>query len=130
MRGFSQNIRNGNSFALINSEIRWPVISYLVNRPLNSDFLASLQLNGFFDIGTAWTGSSPYSDENAYNTDTISNGPITLIIDKDKEPIVAGYGFGVRSRILGYFIRCDWAWGIENYTVLPKIFYLSISLDF
>ncbi|NLN30025.1 MAG: hypothetical protein GX158_02105, partial [Bacteroidales bacterium] len=26
MRGFIQNIRNGTSFALINSEIRWPVI--------------------------------------------------------------------------------------------------------
>ncbi len=33
MRGFRQNIRNGNSFALINSEIRWPFIRYLQDTP-------------------------------------------------------------------------------------------------
>ncbi len=130
MRGFTQNIRNGNSFALINNEIRWPIIRYFTNRPINSDFLANFQVVGFADIGTAWCGSSPYSDENAYNKEIIESGPITVVIDKDKNPIVAGYGFGVRSRLLGYFVRADWAWGIENNIILPRIFYLSLSLDF
>lgn len=130
MRGFSQNIRNGNSFALINNELRFPIVRYFANRPLNSDFLTNLQLIGFSDIGAAWTGWSPYSEENAYNTEIINNGPITVIIDKDKAPIVYGYGFGIRSRLLGYFIRCDWAWGIEGDVILPRMFYLSLSLDF
>jgi hypothetical protein len=60
----------------------------------------------------------------------IKNGPLVIVIDKGNEPFVAGYGFGVRSRLLGYFVRLDWAWGIENHTVLPRIFYLSLSLDF
>ena len=130
MRGFTQNIRNGNSFAVINNELRWPIVKYFMNRPIHSDFFENFQVITFFDIGTAWSGSSPNSDQNAYNKEIIQNGPITIIIDKDRQPIVYGYGFGLRSRLLGYFVRADWAWGIENNTVLPSIFYLSLSLDF
>ncbi len=130
MRGFTQNIRNGNSFAVLNNELRWPIIKYFMNRPIHSDFFENFQVISFFDIGTAWSGSSPNSDQNAYNKEVIHNGPITIVIDKDRQPIVYGYGFGLRSRLLGYFVRADWAWGIENNTVLPRIFYLSLSLDF
>ena len=31
MRGFHQNVRNGNSFFLINSEIRFPLFKYIFN---------------------------------------------------------------------------------------------------
>lgn len=130
MRGFTQNIRNGNSFALINSEIRWPIFRYFANRPLNSDFLSSFQVVGFFDIGTAWTGPNPYDKRNHLNRKIIKNGPMTIEIEKGNEPIVAGVGAGLRSRLLGYYIRLDWAWGIENYVMLPRIFYFSLSLDF
>lgn len=130
MRGFSQNIRNGNSFALINTEIRWPIISYLANYPLSNAFLQNLQVVGFFDIGTAWSGLHPWSGENAYDNDFLYQGPIEIEIDADREPVVAGYGFGARMQLFGYFIRLDWAWGIENMQVLPRIFYLSLSLDF
>lgn len=130
MRGFTQNIRNGNSFFVLNNEIRWPIISYFANRPLNSEFIANLQLVGFADIGTAWTGPTPSSKRNAYNTEIIYNNPIIIIIDKQRDPIVFGYGFGVRSKLLGYFIRADWAWGVDSGIKLPRIFYLSLSLDF
>ena len=119
-----------NSFAVLNNEIRWPMIKYFLNRPINSDFLANFQLIGFFDIGAAWAGKSPYDDKNDYNTQIVSNNTVTIIIDSDLAPYVAGYGFGMRSRLLGYFIRGDWAWGLENGVVQPKIFYLSLSLDF
>lgn len=130
MRGFTQNIRNGNNFAVFNSEIRWPIIRYFVNRPMSSAFLSNFQLVGFFDIGSAWTGLTPYSGENAYDDQVIENGPITVTIDSNREPIVAGYGYGIRTQILGYFVRLDWAYGIENKVILPRIFYLSLSLDF
>jgi hypothetical protein len=130
MRGFRQNIRNGNNFALINSEIRWPFIRYFAGHPLRSNFLNSLQVVGFGDIGTAWSGKSPWSDENAYDNEVIRNGPIVVTLDSNREPIVAGFGGGLRAQVLGYFIRADFAWGIENRYVLPKIFYLSFSLDF
>jgi Tol biopolymer transport system component len=130
MRGFSQNVRNGNSFALINSEIRWPFIRYLAGHPLRSNFLNSLQAVGFGDIGTAWSGKSPWSGKNGYDTQTLSNGPVTVTLDSNRDPIVEGVGAGLRAQLFGYFIRADWAWGIENNYILPRIFYLSLSLDF
>ena len=135
LRGFNQNIRNGNNFAVINSEIRWPVFRYLANHPLSSAFLNDFQVVGFADIGAAWTGLHPFTKLNAWNTETIPNNPvpgtpIVVTIDSNRDPIVAGYGFGVRSQLFGYFIRLDWAWGIENMEIQPKIFYLSLSLDF
>jgi len=130
MRGFTQNIRNGNSFALINSEIRWPFVRYIAGYPLKSNFLNSLQIVGFGDIGAAWTGPSPWSGDNAYDTEVYKNGPVTVTLDSNREPVVAGVGVGLRAQILGYFVRADWAWGIENRYILPRIFYLSFSLDF
>jgi hypothetical protein len=41
LRGFDQNIRNGNSFALINSEIRVPIFKYLLNRRLSQTLSAT-----------------------------------------------------------------------------------------
>lgn len=130
MRGFSQNIRNGTNFAVLNSEIRWPFVRYFANRPLSTDFFNNLQVVGFADIGTAWSGVSPLSADNAYNTDILENGPVRLIIDHERPPYVWGFGFGVRSKLLGYFVRADWAWGVEADVLLPRVFYLSMNLDF
>ncbi len=130
MRGFNQNIRNGNNFIVINSELRFPVFRYFFNRPIKSDFLNNFQIIGFGDIGTAWTGLNPYSIENSLYTRIIQNGPLKITIELQKDPIVGGFGFGVRSRLLGYFIRADWAWGVEDGIIKPSIFYLSLSLDF
>ena len=130
MRGFLQNIRNGNSFALINNEIRLPLFQYLVNKPIRSDFIRNFQVVGFFDIGTAWNGSDPFSDKNSFNTEVIDGNPVTVILDRQVNPIVAGFGGGLRSRIFGYFIRTDWGWGYEDGVVREPIFYLSLGLDF
>jgi hypothetical protein len=130
MRGFSQNVRNGNNFALINSELRWPFVRYFAGHPLRSNFLNSLQIVGFGDIGTAWSGKSPWSGENAYDSQVIRNGPVVVVLDSNREPIVGGYGGGIRAQLFGYFIRADLAWGVENGYILPSIFYLSFSLDF
>ncbi len=131
MRGFFQNVRNGNSFAVINSELRWPLISYLANRPIRNDFLNNLMLIGFADVGTAWNGPNPWDPENAINTRTVPLGSGgTIVLDAQKQPVVLGTGFGVRSRLFGYYVRADWAWGVEDGIVLPGIFYVSLSTDF
>jgi hypothetical protein len=130
LRGFNQNIRNGNSFALINSEIRFPVFSTLSKKPLKSDFISNFQLIAFGDIGTAWTGRTPYSSDNSFNTQVITSGPITVSLKRKQEPIVGGYGWGLRSKLFGYFVRLDWAWGVDSGIVQPRITYLSISTDF
>ncbi|MDQ3100716.1 MAG: hypothetical protein M3R08_04970, partial [Bacteroidota bacterium] len=129
MRGFYYNARNGSSFAVINSELRVPIIRYLANRPIRSDFFNHLQIAAFADVGSAWTGLHPYSDDNTFNQVTIYRNPLTITLQNQREPIVYGYGFGVRSRLLGYFVRADWAWGVDDGVVLPRVFYFSLSLD-
>ncbi len=130
LRGFDQNIRNGNSFAVINSEIRFPIFRYFANRPIKSDFASNFQIVGFGDVGTAWTGLHPWSGDNFLFTNNIQRPPLNITVKVQKEPIVGGFGFGARTRLLGYFIRGDVAWGVEDGKVQPAIFYLSLSLDF
>jgi hypothetical protein len=130
MRGFNQNIRNGNSFVVINSELRFPVFQYFSKTPISSSFLRSFQIVGFGDIGTAWTGSNPYSPENSLFTSYINSGPMHISVEVQKEPIVGGFGFGARATVMGYFIRGDVSWGVDDYRVREPVYYLSLSLDF
>ncbi|MDP1725835.1 MAG: hypothetical protein Q8M15_03560 [Bacteroidota bacterium] len=131
LRGFEQNIRNGNTFALINTEIRMPVFVYALNRPMRSEFLNNFQIVPFFDIGSAWVGSNPYSEDNTFNQKIYDQGPIRAKVINVRDPIVAGFGGGLRSKLFGYFVRFDLAWGIQDGEVasLP-IQYVSLSLDF
>lgn len=130
LRGFNQNIRNGNTFAVINSELRLPVFRYFLQRPINSDFIRHFQIVAFGDLGTAWTGINPYDPSNSLYTNTIINGPLNITVEVQKEPLVGGMGMGARTMLLGYFLRADVAWGVEDRRITKPIFYLSFSLDF
>jgi len=129
MRGFFYNARNGSSFGVINTELRLPLFRYLINRPIRSDLIHNFQIIGFGDIGSAWTGSHPYAEDNSFNRVIISRNPLTITLDSKREPIVAAYGFGMRTRLLGYFVRADWAWGIDDGVIQPRVFHFSLSLD-
>lgn len=130
MRGFQQNIRNGNSFLVANSEFRFPVFSYLLPNPISAAFIRNFQLIAFGDIGTAWTGINPYDPSNSLYTSYIYNGSLTISVTQQKDPLVGGIGFGARTTLLGYFVRADVAWGIEDAHFNKPVFYLSFSLDF
>lgn len=56
MRGYNQNIANGNNAFVINSELRLPVFATLLNKPINNAFIRNFQLVQFIDLGTAWNG--------------------------------------------------------------------------
>jgi outer membrane protein assembly factor BamA len=132
MRGFRPNIRNGTSFAVFNAELRVPIFKYFSKR-VRSSFLRNFQVVGFFDAGTAWHGLTPYSDKNPLNSreETIGDTDIiTVNINYFKDPLILGYGAGVRSVLFGYFIKLDYAWGIETRQVQDPIFYLSLGTDF
>lgn len=131
MRGFKQNIRNGSTFAVANIEVRIPIVSYIANRPIRSEFWNNLLLMPFFDIGTAWTGSGPYSDENTFNQKIYERQFIKATVINVREPVVAGFGPGIRSKLFGYYIRFDVAWGIQDYEVAEKpVYHISLSMDF
>ncbi len=129
MRGFFYNARNGNSFAVANTELRVPIFRYLLNKPIRSDFIQNFQVAAFGDVGTAWTGQDPYSSDNSFNNQVIQSNPFVITIKNQREPIIYSYGFGLRTRLLGYFVRADWAWGIDDKRRLPQVFHLSLNLD-
>lgn len=129
MRGFIQNARNGNSFLLFNSEFRLPIFSFFSQFPIKNDFMRHFQIIAFGDVGAAWTGPHPFSPENYFNTQIINDPPVVINVENLREPIIGGIGFGVRSKVWGYFVRLDAAWGIENLEVQKPIVYISLSKD-
>jgi hypothetical protein len=131
LRGFQQNIRNGNNFVVFNSELRLPVFSYLLNQPINMQFIKNFQVVAFGDVGTAWTGWNPYNLSNSLYTSHYTDGNLSLSVTRLREPIVAGFGFGLRTTLFGYFVRGDMAWGVQDGVLNRKPqYYLSFSLDF
>ncbi|MFN3875281.1 MAG: hypothetical protein ACK4L7_05160, partial [Flavobacteriales bacterium] len=79
--------------------------------------------------GTAWTGRDPYAEDNSFNRVVIRRNPLTITLLSKREPIIGSYGFGLRTRLLGYYVRADWAWGIDDGVRLPRVFHFSLSLD-
>lgn len=130
LRGFPINIRNGNSFVLVNTELRVPVFQY-ISRRIQSSLLKNFQVVGFFDVGTAWEGRTPFREDNPLNTSVFRDGEvITVTVNYYRDPIVAGYGFGARTTLFGYFIRADYAWGIETRQVQKPKLFVALGLDF
>lgn len=130
MRGFQQNIRNGTSFVVLNSELRIPFVQLMTGKLHNYNFWHSFQLLLFGDIGTAWTGVNPYSDENSLYTRTIESGSMTAIVKRQVDPMVMGFGAGFRASLAGYFLRLDYAWGLEDWRILDKSGQFSFSIGF
>lgn len=132
MRGFKQNIRNGTSFVLLSGELRVPFVQLIAGRKVSFNFLNSLQLNLFADYGTAWTGLTPYSEENCLYTRYITSGPISVMVKRQVDPFVGGFGVGLRCSLLSYFLRFDYAWGVEDFKIPNKkgMFLFSIGTDF
>jgi Tol biopolymer transport system component len=133
LRGFKQNARNGSNYLLINSELRFPIFAYLIKTPVKSEIIRNLQLVGFIDIGTAWEGLSPFSDNNPLFSETIPNNSNSVIlrIKRYRTPVVMGFGPGIRTTFLGYFMKFDVAWGYDTGEVSKKpSYYFTLGLDF
>ena len=116
--------------ALLNSELRMPVWSTLRRQPVESPLMQTLQIVGFLDVGSAWNGRHPYDSENTFNQVTVSQNPITVTIDNNREPVIWGTGFGLRAKVLGYWMRADWAWGVDDHRWQDRVLTLSLHLDF
>jgi hypothetical protein len=128
MRGFIQNVANGNNAVVINSEFRLPIMSTFFDKTVNSAFLRDFQITQFIDLGTAWNGG--YGSIKRPTT-SYSSGNVTV---RKKAggvgPFAGGYGFGARSTLLGYFIRYDLSWPMVGVFKGRPIQYISLGLDF
>ncbi len=131
MRGFNYNARNGSSVVLINTELRVPFVRYLSRGKLRSSFLRNLQVVGFVDAGTAWHGRDPFSSENPLNTLTLVSPPTVRVdVKYFRNPVVIGYGAGLRTMLFGYYFKADYAWALETKRRLDPKLHLSIGTDF
>ena len=130
LRGFTQNVANGNNDVVINSEIRVPVFTSFFNKPINNAFLRNFQLTQFFDLGTAWNGSYDKIERPNVVYQALPS-PVRIKIKAGGiGPFAGGYGFGARSTLLGYFLRVDAAWEMKGVFRGKPMWYLALGLDF
>lgn len=130
LRGFKYNNIYGNSFLLFNWELRIPIVRYFYKGPINSNFWRNLQLTGFTDMGTAWSGDGPFKQENSLNTTTITEGNFLIKVRSFDNPFLVGYGFGTRTMVLGYYLKFDMAWGRRNGITGDAKYYFTFGYDF
>jgi hypothetical protein len=134
LRGFRQNVSNGNNAIILNSELRFPVFTTLFNRPINNAFLRNFQLVQFIDLGSAWNGAynKISRPEVVYQNPPTGGNPDVILRIKagGLGPFVGGYGFGVRSTLLGYFLRLDAGWEMNRFFGGKPLLHFAMGVDF
>lgn len=133
IRGYDLNSFNGTDFISFNAEIRMPIFSYLSKGPIASNFLRNFQLVGFYDLGSAWSdGKSPFTGQSSQNIEIIRpvGSPFQAVINNFDSPWLQSYGLGARTVLLGYFLRFDLAYPIEQYSNPKPRLFVSLGLDF
>lgn len=132
MRGYRQNLANGNNAATINSEFRLPVVSTFFNRPVNNAFLRNFQLIQFVDFGTAWEGTfSGIARPSVTYANADPNNPVNITFKSPGlGPFAGGYGFGARTTFLGYLMKLDAGWPMNGIFKGKPIYYFALGLDF
>jgi hypothetical protein len=130
LRGFDYGTLYGSSTALMNAELRVPLVRALSSGPITSNFFRNLQLTGFYDIGSSWTGAIPFDTQSDGRTREVKSGPFVVEIKEYLNPWLYSYGLGFRSMIFGYYLKFDLAWPVENYTVKNPRPYITFGFDF
>ena len=130
LRGFQLNEFSGKNVILLSNELRLPLFRVLSNNTMTSNFAKNFQIIGFYDIGTAWLGGSPWDQDNSINRQKIENNNFKAVIRNYKNPWLSSLGLGVRTTLLGYYIRLDYAYPIEDYIVKDPKLSISIGYDF
>lgn len=122
LRGFGFNEAAGDRFALVNAEIRVPLVAALLPGPLPFLPLYDIQAVAFADAAIIADGGL-----DVWRTPTDSGGqPLPQVLDD----VLTGTGLGLRTVVLGYPLRVDWAWPFDGRSLGARRVYLSVGLDF
>ena len=130
LRGFDYNQIYGTDALVFNAELRLPIFRYFSNGPISSAFLRNFQVIGFYDLGTAWTGKPPFTRENSSFTKKYQTSNFTAELSNFQNPWLSSYGMGVRTVLLGYYLKLDIAKPVRDYQVGDTRVYLTLGLDF
>ncbi len=104
MRGHLYNAVNGDKFALLNAEFRFPLVAALLPGPIPILPLYNITGTSFVDVGTAWRGN-------------------------ERQDVLVGAGLGLRTILLGLPFRWDVGWPYDG-KFGRRVHYFSIGLDF
>nr|MBA4167200.1 hypothetical protein [Chitinophagaceae bacterium] len=130
LRGFKQNVANGNNAVILNSEFRLPVFSTLFNKPINNAFLRNFQVIQFIDLGSAWNGTYGKIQRPSQQYTSAAGDVIVKLKAGGVGPFAGGYGFGVRSTLLGYFLRLDAGWEMNGFFRGKPLLQFAMGVDF
>lgn len=118
LRGYNYSERIGSKYALVNYELRFPLIRYLVTGGLPILFSNILGV-AFIDAGAAWNETEKLQ---LFTKNKDGN-----LVSKD---LLMGTGVGTRLYFLYFLLRFDvaWAYNFDKFSA-PK-YYISLGADF
>lgn len=117
MRGYNYNAQYGSNFALVNFEMHYPLIRYLLGGmvPLS---LQNVRGVTFIDVGSAW---DDFSSFRAFEKTEYGN-----YRTKD---LLIGAGIGARFYLFAFPFRFDIAWNYNLDRWSKPMYYFSIAFD-
>jgi outer membrane protein assembly factor BamA len=89
-----------------------------------------MQFVGFYDIGTSWSGKPPFTSGTSVSFNEIEQNPFKARINNYLNPWLYSYGVGMRTVMLGYYMKFDVAWPVENFEVQDPRFLFTLGFDF
>jgi outer membrane protein assembly factor BamA len=118
LRGYNYNARAGTKYGLVNLEMRYPFLKYLVAGPLPIAF-QNITGVAFVDAGGAWTDNSSFraSTRNAEGV-------------RVPQDLLIGTGVGARVFLLYFLVRFDIAWQYTYHGFSEPKYYFSLGSDF
>jgi outer membrane protein assembly factor BamA len=122
LRGYNINAQNGSHFGLMNAEFRFPLIAALLPGPIPLIPLYNIQGTAFVDAGSIWGGRGLDRRFNVFRRDEQGRRVF--------DDLLVGAGFGLRTILLGYPVRVDFAWPYDGRSFGERRTYFSIGLDF
>ena len=123
LRGYEINARNGSYFGLFNAEFRFPLFAAVLPGPLPVVPLHDVQGSFFLDAGSVWGGKGMDRRFNVLRRN-VRTGERVL------DDLLVGVGFGLRTILIGYPVRLDFAWPYDGRRFGRRKVYVSIGLDF
>ena len=117
LRGYDYYEIGGRKFFLMNLELRYPFVDYLVSAFPLPIFLSRITGAIFWDMGAAW-------DEDSEFKGGISTGSNRL------NDIKAAFGYGARVNLGFLLLKFDTAWRTDLYKTSKPRYYFSLGAEF
>lgn len=122
LRGYEINAQNGSYFGLLNAEFRFPLVAALLPGPVPLIPLYNIQGVVFLDAGSLWGGRGADKRFNVFHRNEAD--------ERVFDDLLVGTGLGLRTILLGYPVRLDYAWPFDGQRFGKRKVYFSIGLDF